>query len=801
MNPIPVVKTVRFPIPVLAVVLLLAAGGPGAGRALGGWTPSLRNPQMVDEALAPVVETCAGEKPVLGPGAVVTLAGEQFREGCRVTVGDKEATIRERVSAEKLLVTLPELPAQQFHPLKVVNPDGLEGKLRGGVPYGRLLTAVRPREVLPEGGDVVTVTGAGFEENTVFLFDGEQGDVQELSVSQAVVRPPPGKAGRAAVTVRTGDAEFAGNPVFGYAPHPYLYFRREDVPKLREKFANPMLQPYRKRLMDKVDALMNQKAEGGLGTAHLAIAWMLTKDDAYKDKALEGIRAEWGTRHAAEFKMMGVAGMAVGYDVLYPVLSPNERVKFRDYLERMLTRYLEQATGSWFIGGGGGNFSNTVPVGNSGGMLTALAIMHSSDRATEAIDAATRNAKHYLDNCISPDGGCREGVQYWDFGTTFLLILAHPLENATGDDRGLLDHPHLKNNVNFIRTQLGGHGGLFAFNDTRKPYLDGYAVCASLGSRYNQPLMLWVADAAARGIGKTRARDAWPAFAFLWRSQQPAPETFPGVPTLAWLKDMHWGAMRSDSSFKPALVVGVKGSRGKLTHHKQRDLGSYVLHANGEAYLVDPGYYEGKATDHTLPLIDGNGPGVSGSSITDTWEDGPWRHMTLDSTDGYGSAAKRVRRLIVMHGEDTVVVLDDIIPAKAPATITAQYQTGWTPDIDEDKRGMKIEGQNGTLHLRCFGHPLALEAADRTFSHGWHWKKISEAGPGDWHTVSAPYTADPNRPLLTVLQPAAASEPPPTPPRCRYDDANITVELNNGPVIRFRQNEQGWNYVRNTKPE
>ncbi|MGM0491264.1 MAG: hypothetical protein ACQESR_31435, partial [Planctomycetota bacterium] len=50
--------------------------------------------------------------------------------------------------------------------------------------------------------------------------------------------------------------------------------------------------------------------------------------------------------------------------------------------------------------------------------------------------------------------------------------------------------------------------------------------------------------------------------------------------------------------------------------YKQNDLGSFVLHANGEAYLVDPGYYEGKATDHTLPLIDDQGPDVSGSSIT-----------------------------------------------------------------------------------------------------------------------------------------------------------------------------------------
>jgi hypothetical protein len=352
--------------------------------------------------------------------------------------------------------------------------------------------------------------------------------------------------------------------------------------------------------------------------------------------------------------------------------------------------------------------------------------------------------------------------------------------------------------VNFIRTQLGGHGGLFAFCDTRQPWLDGYAICADLGSRYDQPLMLSVADLAAVGGEKTRARDVWAPFAFLWRSEQPAPREFPGVPTLAWLKDMHWGAMRSDGSFTPNLVVGVKGSRGPLTHHKQHDLGSYVVHANGEAYLVDPGYYEPKATDHTVPLIDGQGPDVSGSSIVEAWERGPWRHMTIDSTDGYGEGAGRVWRLIVMHGDDRVIVLDDILPADGkPGRITAQYQIAWTPAIDRAAaHQMVVKGQKGSLGVRCFGHKVELEAKDRQFSSGWRWDKISEDGPGDWHSVSATYTADPDRPLVTVLQPARGDREPPAPPDCRFADAKIEVAFADGLVVQFEQNPDGWRFFR-----
>jgi hypothetical protein len=752
--------------------------------------------RLLEAGRPPIVAGFTRTQPVLGGGVEVTLTGESFRDGCRVTVGGKAAGEVRVDSPQKLTCTLPDLPAQKRHDLSVVGPNGLVGFLEGGVPYGRMLEQVRPREALPAGGDVVTVVGTGFENDTVVSFGGKRAEVLSAAPTRMRVRVPAGAAGRAKVTARTGAAAFAGEPLFGYAPHPYLFFRAEELPALREKFKKPMFEYYRLRLLEEADRVMKQEPKGGLGASTIAIAYALSQKEAYGRRALAEIRQGWQQVQYSEFRMMAVAGMAIAYDVLYPELSPEDRAAFQDYLDRMLDGYHKEA-GSWFMGAGG-NFSNTVPVGNSGGMLAGLALMHSTPRAKQTVDVAAKKAKPYPERCISPDGGCREGAQYWDYGTSFHLILAHALSNATGDDRGLLDHSHLKRNVNFVRTQLGGHGGMFAFNDNREPWLGGYAICADLGSRHDQPLMLWVADHCVRGGEKPRLRGVWSPFAFLWRSEQPAPEAFPGVPTLAYLKDMHWGAMRSDGTFTPQLVVGVKGGRGPLTHHKQHDLGSYVVQANGEAYLVDPGYYEGKAADHTLPLVDGAGPGVSGSSIPEAWEAGPWRHVTLDSTDGYGKAARRVRRLIVMHADDSVVVLDDIIPAEGqPGQITAQYQTAWTPQIDEsDKAAMVVKGQKGSLRVRCYGHPVELAAKDRTFRSGWSWKKISEEGPGDWHSVSGTYTADVDRPLVTVIQPAAAKKAPPPAPRCGYEKRGVTVEFKDGPAVRFEQTKKGWQFVR-----
>lgn len=757
--------------------------------------------RLLHAAPEPVVHGFSSPNAVLSGGVDLTLSGENFQEGCRVTVADKQAGDVRLLSDGELTCTLPDLSPGQRHRLSVINPDGLTAYLKEGLPYGRLLEQVRPREVLPTGGEVVTVRGAGFEDSTIFRFGGRRAEILKVEPTCARLRVPAGEVGFADVVAHTGDEPFMGMPPFGYAPHPYLFFHADELSGLREKFAAPMFRHYRSRLLQEADECLKGEVGGDFNASVnarmvLSISYALTEENGYREKLMEWARRAWLATQYTDFHMMSVSGMSVAYDVLFRELSPEDRAAFQDHLDRMLEGYF-RARDSWFMGGSF-NFSNTVPVGNCGGMLAGLALMHSTPSAGEAIDIAARKAKLYPDMCISPDGGCREGVQYWDYGTSFHLILAHALKHATGNDRGLLDHPHLERNVNFIRTTLGGHGGQFAFNDTRDPWLGGYAVCADLGSRYDQPLMLWVADLCAAGGEKTRARDIWAPFAFLWRSDQPSPQEFPGVPTLAWLNDMQWGAMRSDGTFTPGLVVGVKGSRGPPTHHKQRDLGSYVVHANGEAYLVDPGYYEPESTDHTLPLVDGRGPGVTGSSIAEGWERGSWRHMTVDSTDGYGEAAERMRRLIVMYGEDRVVVLDDILPVDGkPVTITAQYQTGWPPRIDnEANHQMIVRGQKGSLALCCLGHTLQFQAEDRQFKSAWRWDKISEDGPGDWHSVTGTYTVNPDRPLITVLQPARGDSEPAAPPQCSFADGRIEVTFADGIVVQFETKEGAWAFVR-----
>jgi hypothetical protein len=169
--------------------------------------------------------------------------------------------------------------------------------------------------------------------------------------------------------------------------------------------------------------------------------------------------------------------------------------------------------------------------------------------------------------------------------------------------------------------------------------------------------------------------------------------------------------------------------------------------------------------------------------------------MTVDATEGYGKSVLLVRRLIVMHGEDRLVIVDDILPADGhdPPEVTTQFQTGWVPKVDNDgDHPLIVKGEKGTLGVRCFGHDVELSAEDRRFTSGWHWKKIDEEGPGDWHSVRGKYQSDPDRPLVTVLQPAAGDADLPNPPTVRYAGDRITVSFPDGVTVRFKQETTSW---------
>jgi hypothetical protein len=284
---------------------------------------------------------------------------------------------------------------------------------------------------------------------------------------------------------------------------------------------------------------------------------------------------------------------------------------------------------------------------------------------------------------------------------------------------------------------------------------------------------------------------------------------------------MHWGVMRSSGEYIAELVVGVKGSRGPLSHHGQKDLGSFVLYAGGEMLLLDPGYYNGEANCHTLPLINGKGPGRTGSSIVQAWQSKDWRAMVVDSTASYRVWADRVRRTLVMHGDRAVVLLDDIVPgpgtveeevfsrwapppdeagrARRDRRITAQYQAAHKAEVDDRTGVATVAADDGVLRIWTFGPELTLGVTERDFGRSWLFARRAREGAYAWHSLQGDYFAETDNPLVTVLIPAAKASRP-DPPTYERDGKKITVKLPDGAMIDFEQVDGVWKLTRPQRP-
>src|ERR1700723_503091 len=105
-------------------------------------------------------------------------------------------------------------------------------------------------------------------------------------------------------------------------------------------------------------------------------------------------------------------------------------------------------------------------------------------------------------------------------------------------------------------------------------------------------------------------------------------EKIPDLPTAAFMKVLNWGVLRSSpQAVGSGLVVGAKGVGGIQTHHAEEDAGSYVVESQGESFLIDPGYFQDTAIEHTLPVIGDFKEGGREGDLMDTRATAPLSDM------------------------------------------------------------------------------------------------------------------------------------------------------------------------------
>ena len=471
-----------------------------------------------------------------------------------------------------------------------------------------------------------------------------------------------------------------------------------------------------------------------IGTAvlNLALAHLLTDDDAYLDTARRWIKSaiaypHWGKERMPDHDLDAawlLFGLGLGYDWLKDALPPDERIALRDklYLHgRRLYDYALETEGRWWSSAYWQNH-NWICYGGLATAAYALCAEYS-----DAGSWATRARDNFAQalSLMPEDGSNYEGPVYWRYGFIWFLIYAHLLQQETSED--LHDSGFLRNAF-FYRLYLSGPNLVDTANfgdchDRRSAHTA--SVYARLASLYDIGEAQWLYDhfdktgewqrEGAEGLVKPGLR-AESGLEFLW--YDPAIEAAPiaDLPLSRTFPDLGLVAMRNSwardgvvMAFKCGTPSGLKAwhSGHQLNQrrawqtlsagHDHPDANSFIIISGDDYVAVDDGYAkEKRSRNHSTLLVDGRGQYAEGSKNAFRDLDATWSarlEASLECGDVVytrGEAARAyapdlrlrqfTREAIFLAG--AAVVLRDTISAATPHDYRWLLQTDAPPALN-----------------------------------------------------------------------------------------------------------------------
>ncbi|MFS2021068.1 DUF4962 domain-containing protein, partial [Massilia sp. CT11-108] len=346
-------------------------------------------------------------------------------------------------------------------------------------------------------------------------------------------------------------------------------------------------------------------------------------------------------------------GLGAGYDLLYDVLEPAERTRYRDKLVRqagILAEHFMPAPGKSY------SYSQNhcfIPV--AGLAVAAYALWDDTPDAARWAALARAIFSRVLE-VASPDGYFYEGVEYWIFSMPWIVHALDAFAHAAGDD--LYDTPALRRAHLYMAHSLTPNGqDVYDFGDVFEGPVtrarkgeeparthpggklnSNYNLLYRLAARFSDPQAQGVADWMA-SLGHVCAEDFW---TLLWRDPAIQTASMAALPTYHHFDDLGTVYWRSDwtprataFAFRAGPPEGhhVASLIGKLpdwhleTGHAHPDAGSFILYGAG-TYLTGPMGYAGIPTSrlsNTL-LIDGHGQANEGGGH-DAFRDYPYGRL------------------------------------------------------------------------------------------------------------------------------------------------------------------------------
>ncbi len=465
---------------------------------------------------------------------------------------------------------------------------------------------------------------------------------------------------------------------------------------------------------------------------HLGFAFRITGDDRYFQRAAREMEAaaampDWNPSHFLDTAEMTLA-MAVGYDWFYQKLSAEQKSGIRQAIEQKgLGPYLKPGSRHGWEKGG----NNWNQVCHAGMVAGALALLEDDrDRAAGVIGRAVAGLPYSM-KVYDPDGNYPEGPGYWNYGTTFNVMLVSMLESSVGTDFGVSRSPGFLKAGLFPLNTMGPTLTYFSFSDCGAGGSFSPAV-AWFAAHAKTPEIMWfqwrLLDRAVEKVRETKGRaeiDRVFPLAIIWAE----PGLEPKPPSdLAWFArgQNPIATFRTSWTDRNAVFLGIKAGTPAASH-AHMDAGSFVLEARGERWSLDLGAQDYNGLEqrgiglwnnrqnserwqifryhnraHSTLLVNDAEQAVDGKAAITAFSGDPKKFgATVDLTSIYAKQLAKAVRKFSMTADGRVVIEDELVAGDSSATV----RWGMTTHAK-----LKTDGANKAW-LEQHGKRLRMEVA------------------------------------------------------------------------------------------
>lgn len=399
----------------------------------------------------------------------------------------------------------------------------------------------------------------------------------------------------------------------------------------------------------------------------LATLYRLDGDKRYAQRAEKEMLAaaafpDWNPKHFLDTAEMTHA-LAIGYDWLYDVLSPESRATIRKAIVELGLKPAENVYRKrmWWSRA----INNWNQVCNGGIAVGALAVADEEPALAGYILEQARESIRIPTKRLEPDGGWDEGPGYWHYAMSYTAYYIAAMQSALGTDFRLHRSKGMEV-TGLFRIHCSGPSGL-TFN-----YADGSEHMKNASEMF---LFSRLYDAPVYAAFERQHIYGPATMSLLWYDPRGGLEDVAKLPLSAMFSNVDVAFLRSAWNDPDAMFIGFKGGNN-AANHAHLDLGTFVLDGLGERWASELGgddynmpayfgekrwtYYRLRTEGQNTLLINGENQEPRAAATIVKFKPQPGVAFAVADLSAAYKTASRVQRGVALLDPQHVLIQDEI---------------------------------------------------------------------------------------------------------------------------------------------